>query len=419
MRRVLLCSLAVPWPSRPLLGIFHVHQARAVAACGGAMELFSPSPDLPAWLGKAWPRVRHQTERPERYAIDGVPVHAPRAAFAFPPVVRDALAPVAPRTVLRWADRAFAPSLDRAIASFGPDALLAHGIVPWGDAVAHAADRAGVPHAFIEHSADDLMRLRPGTRLSRACARAARRARAVFVVGPQMHDHAANVLGWENVVLLPNGALRATAPPPPRPSSLEGRRIVLAAANPYRRKGFEELVDAFGRVAASRPDAELHLVTTPTRSLRARLDACRARVVVHAPMAPQELLGWMAWADLFALPSWSEAFGLVYGEALAQGTPVLCTTDSGFWRYARQWSERGEPAPAIAVPPRDEDALAVALDVALAHPEPLEESARSGARMVDAWFSWERNARVLLEGLGARDASHEPRGARVSAAPAR
>ena len=31
----------------------------------------------------------------------------------------------------------------------------------------------------------------------------------------------------------------------------------------------------------------------------------------------------MARAQLFALPSWDEAFGLVYTEAMAQGTPVL------------------------------------------------------------------------------------------------
>jgi len=50
-------------------------------------------------------------------------------------------------------------ALDAHIAEFRPDALLAHGIVPWGDAVANAARRAGIPYAFIEHSATDLRRL--------------------------------------------------------------------------------------------------------------------------------------------------------------------------------------------------------------------------------------------------------------------
>ena len=37
----------------------------------------------------------------------------------------------------------------------------------------------------------------------------------------------------------------------------------------------------------------------------------------------------MARADVFALPSWDEAFGLVYTEAMAQGTPVIAGGGEG------------------------------------------------------------------------------------------
>jgi glycosyltransferase involved in cell wall biosynthesis len=401
MRRVLLCSTAVPWPDRPLLGIFHVHQARAIAALGGEMQLFGPAPAVPRWLARAGPRLRGQAERPRRYEVDGVTVRAPRVPFAFPPLIRGRIAERAPGLVLRAGELALRGALDAAIAEFRPDFLLGHGILPFGAAVEGAAARAALPHAFVEHSAEDLLRIRPGSRLAVEATRIARRARRIFVVGPQMQEHAEQLLGWSNVALLPNGALRASAPPPPRPARLEGRRVVLAAAHPYRRKGLEELVAAFARLAGRHPDAELHLVTEPGPSLRASLAEHPGRVVVHRPMEPQELLGLMAWADLFALPSWSEAFGLVYVEALGQGTPVLCSTDSGFWRYARRWIADGQPTPALAVPPRRIDALARMLDTALSDPALLAATARSGQRMVDAWFSWDRNARTLLREMGA------------------
>src|SRR5690606_20056620 len=142
------------------------------------------------------------------------------------------------------------------------------------------------------------------------------RCRAVFVVGPQMREHAADVLGWPNVVLLPNGALRAPAADAPT----EARsRIVLAAANYYRRKGFEELVEAFAAVAGRHAGVELQLVTDAAPSLRARIAAsgAAARIVLHPPLEQRALLHAMAEAELLALPSWSEAFGLVYVEALA------------------------------------------------------------------------------------------------------
>ncbi len=37
----------------------------------------------------------------------------------------------------------------------------------------------------------------------------------------------------------------------------------------------------------------------------------------------------MARAQLVALPSWDEAFGLVYTEAMAQGTPVVASKGEG------------------------------------------------------------------------------------------
>ena len=402
--RILLCSLAVPWPSRPRLGIFHLHQARAIAERGGAVRIFAPGPQVPDWLGRRWKRVRDHAERPARYEVDDVQIDAPRVRFAFPPLVRRGLAQLAPDFVLRWADRAIAPALDAAIDSFRPDVILAHGIVPWGRVAVNAAHRHGIRCAFIEHSADDVFRLRPASRLGRAVSECARATAHTFVVGAPMRDWLSRTMGWRGVELLPNGASLAGAPPPPRPASLDGRFVILAAANYYRRKGLEELVAAFDVVARAHVDAELHLVTPAPRGLLRRIErtAHRDRIRVHPPMDSQALLGWMAWADLFALPSWREAFGLVYAEALAAGTPVLATTDSGFACEAQAWAASGRTAPASIVPPRDHTALVHELDHALRSRDELAAMARSGAELVNERFTWDHNAKALLAALDQR-----------------
>ena len=99
MKRVLLCSMAVPWPEKPLLGNFHVYQAQGFAELGAEMRLFGPSPLVPGWVAKVSRRARGHHERPDRYAIDGVEVCAPRVTFAFPPFVRFGMAAWAPRLV--------------------------------------------------------------------------------------------------------------------------------------------------------------------------------------------------------------------------------------------------------------------------------------------------------------------------------
>lgn len=363
------------------------------------MEFFSPGPAIAPWIGGLMPRLRDHARRPVEYVLEGVRVRAPRTRFCFPPPVRFELARIAPRKLMGWASAAMKAPLDDAIAAFRPDVLLAHGIVPWGELALDAALRHGLRCAFVEHSADDVLRLRPATRLGDAVSACARRAECVFVPGAPSRDWLVRTMGWTNVVLLPNGAVRAKVPPAPRPRSMDGRFVVLSAANYYRRKGFEELVEAVERVGAEREDLDLHLVTDAPRSLqrRVRRSPMAARIHLHVPMAPEDLLGWMAWADLFALPSWHESFGLVYAEALAAGTPVLATSDSGFACEAQRWAEEGHPAPALIVPPHDVGAIASALAGVIHDPLHGRTAAASGAALVAERFTWERNARALLQ----------------------
>jgi glycosyltransferase involved in cell wall biosynthesis len=118
-------------------------------------------------------------------------------------------------------------------------------------------------------------------------------------------------------------------------------------------------------------------------------------------MSQEDLKQWMVWADLFAMPSWSEAFGLVYVEALACRTPVLMTTDCGLAPQLRlAVHEPSREHHGWLVPPRNIGAVADALDDALLHPAHLEQMGSAGRDFVRRRFTWRQNAVELLAGLG-------------------
>lgn len=455
--RILLCSLAVPWPHKRHLGLFHHMQAQALAELDAELRLFSPAPRLPRVLGAVSRCARDHLARPREYEIGGVVTSSPRVGFAFPRWLRFSVAPWLPELVQRFAALAIGKALDAEIAAWRPHALLAHGVVPWGRVAVAAARRHGLPLAFIEHSADDVMRLQPGTRLGESYARWARAARAVFAVGPQMAAHLERRIGLGNAVFLANGTTLAAQPHDraevcrgeggreagdgvaraagsgdagPEQVSREGvstedggrAPIVLAAASYYRRKGFEDLVDAFDRVAARHPEVLLVLVTDAPPSLRARVERARHghRVTIRGTLPHAELLAAMARADVFALPSWSEAFGLVYTEALGAGTPVVMTDDCGLRDELALVRPGAEPAPGDGraahgwvVPPRDVDAIAAALDAALSDRERAARMGSAGREFVARRFTWKRNAETLLAHLLSRpgDVTHAEHGA--------
>lgn len=101
---------------------------------------------------------------------------------------------------------------------------------------------------------------------------------------------------------------------------------VLAVANWSPAKGIATLVAAAARV----PTVHLDLVGDPgmgayQRAVRACIRSFRMgdRVVVDGALGVNALARRYAEADVFALPTEREGYGIVFGEALAHGLPVV------------------------------------------------------------------------------------------------
>jgi glycosyltransferase involved in cell wall biosynthesis len=78
-------------------------------------------------------------------------------------------------------------------------------------------------------------------------------------------------------------------------------------------------------------------------------------VVVHGHLPVAEVAALYAAADAFALASWREPYGTVYGEAMAAGLPVVGYATGNLPHLARDGEE------GLIVPPGDVPALAAAL----------------------------------------------------------
>ncbi|ALE06981.1 D-inositol 3-phosphate glycosyltransferase [Arthrobacter sp. ERGS1:01] len=115
---------------------------------------------------------------------------------------------------------------------------------------------------------------------------------------------------------------------------------VLFAGRVQRLKGPHVLVRAAAILREERPDIPLRLTFLGARSGHDKYDlphmidhAGLADIAaVHPPVGPAELADWYRSADVVAVPSSSESFGLVALEAQACGTAVLATNVGGLPR---------------------------------------------------------------------------------------
>lgn len=202
-------------------------------------------------------------------------------------------------------------------------------------------------------------------------------------------------------------------------------RMVLALGRMAANKGYDLLIRAMVPVCQRVADARLLLAagsTDPTAREREQIDELRAiaselgiadRIIFHDYIGDDELADYYRLADVFALSSRYEPFGMTAVEAMACGTPAVVTTEGGLWEQVTWGLE------AIYANPFDHEAFGHALCQVLMHPRVAQQLARFGSHKARASFTWMGVAQqvlAILQGFRMRTTGSQGRIERVAAA---
>jgi phosphatidyl-myo-inositol dimannoside synthase len=197
----------------------------------------------------------------------------------------------------------------------------------------------GIPFTLVAHGIDIHQGL-PESVLS-----ALRSARKVIAVSTWTRTRVLDLGGIdpENVAVLPNTLDEERFFPEPRPQDLMSKygiraneKIVLSvarlAAN-ERYKGYDRIIRALP--ALQRDYGAIRFVLVGKGEDMTRLEALAGvlgvrRSITFAGFVPdRELADHYRLADVFAMPSTGEGFGIVFLEAMACGTPVVAGNHDG------------------------------------------------------------------------------------------
>jgi glycosyltransferase involved in cell wall biosynthesis len=261
-----------------------------------------------------------------------------------------------------------------AAASLQATATLLAGLSPDGPALvdglafgalpAQVLDRARAPLAVLLHHPLGLetgIDAATRDRLLGSETAALTRARAVIVPSP----HIAATLTADFGV--PPGRITVAPPgteevaPAPRAGTPP---LILSAGTITPRKGFDVLVAALTGLAGLEWVAAFVGSTdrdpAATTALRSQIAAAGLddRIRLTGSVPPDRMRDWFAAADLFALASHYEGYGMVFAEALAAGLPIIGTTGGAVPELVPQGA-------GILVPPGDTAALNEALATVL------------------------------------------------------
>lgn len=278
---------------------------------------------------------------------------------------------------------AFTAAIGAAVREFEPDIIHAQHV--W--LLANVAAKTGVPTIVTAHGTD-MMGYRKWPRFRELADETVRLCHSIIAISKDNYDDTTSTIpaATDKMVLLLNGynedvfyredvdraSLLAQHGVP-----YQGERIVLFAGKLTNFKGVDVLLRAAARYERERPDIITLLAGSGEeldmlRRLHADLGLSRTYFLGH--QLQDSLRRLYNIADLFAMPSRREPFGLVALEAMACGLPVVATNQGGLPEFVTE-------ACGTLVDVDDDTALARAimreLDRAAAAPDRRERIAES------------------------------------------
>lgn len=229
---------------------------------------------------------------------------------------------------------------------------------------------------------------------------------AIVLVGSPLRKHA-SVLGVpeSKQVVVNNGTDLPSEGSFPHPSHEADSRTkvrIVSVSNLIELKGIDHNLIALADLASRRPDLEFEYVIVgdgPEKNKLINLSEelnLSGQVHFLGRLPYPDTMEEISKSDLFSLPSWGEAFGIVYLEAMARGKPVVGCFENG----AEDIFEHGKHG--FLINPKDIHGLSEYLEQLISGSH-LRVSMGTAGQMRAQDFTWENNARKMMELLGFHD----------------
>ncbi|REB08813.1 glycosyltransferase family 4 protein [Sporosarcina sp. BI001-red] len=200
-----------------------------------------------------------------------------------------------------------------------------------------------LPYVVTVHGGDIDKMAKKGARIAGLTRTILQEATHVITVGERLKQEVVTNFGVSetNVTVMSMGVDRSVFHPLPRAVVRDELGLpvhdptILFIGNLIREKGVLELVQSFATIQKKLPEVSLHLIGS-TKS-EAFVEEVKQYITIHqiegthfqGTKTQKELAKWLAGADVLALPSYHEGFGLVALEAMAAGTPVVASDVGG------------------------------------------------------------------------------------------
>lgn len=383
--KVLVLSSMYPNSRLYLSGIFVHEQVKEFKKQGIDVTVIAPVPYSPPLISNLKSRWKKIASIPTMELIDGIKViHTKYIAI--------------PKGIFKaqWS-YSYVNSIMNHLSEFpeiqDADIIHAHGALPNDYAAYLLSKKLKKPYILTVHGDAVYVVVKKSKRFKYSKL-AIEQAAAVVGVSSKVKERVIEYSDREdNIFVIYNGFNRENTSEI-KPQINDTKIDILFAANLIERKGCEYVVKAFNKLSTKYKNIRLTIagggiLYFQIKNLIEELGITQSVRMTNA-LQHSEMLNEIASCDIFILPSWDEAFGVVYLEAMNFKKPIIGTKGEGISDVVID-GENG-----LLVRPRNIDDIIEKLTLLIDDENLRKKIGENGFKAVDE-MSWKNNARKQIE----------------------
>jgi len=369
-------------------GIFVHEQVKALIESGCRVEVVSPLRWAPFPINKLKPGIGANSQVPNRLVREGVSVRYPRF-------------PLLPRAMFFHSSgpimyRSARQTIRSVFREFPFDVIHAHVALPDGYAAMKLGEELERPKVVTVHGADIYQNVYRSRRCRRMVSEILDKAAKTIFVSNRLRDLAEERTGRSfDSVVIGNGVSPELHTEPRADSGDTSKPLtIFSASYLVPRKAVRYNISALAETLKKHRNMR-YVIAGDGPELKDLVKLASDlgvtdQVEFVGLLSHRETVESMSSADVFSLPSWDEAFGVVYIEAMAQGKPVIACRGEGIEDVISHGVN------GLLVEPRNVDSLADAFEFLITHPDEARSMGERARRHIMQNYTWAENAKKTL-----------------------
>lgn len=382
--KVLIISHMYPSSFNKMSGIFVYQQARALVENGCDVMVVSPVPWAPFPLNRMSEKWRGYSSIPYR-GSGTIRAYYPRY-LQFPGDI------LFDKTGYFMA-AGIQKTIDEIYRDFKFDIIHSNVALPDGYSGMIESRKFGVPHVVTVHGQDFQVTIKRNEKYKKAVFKVLNDADRVITVSSKLKNIVQGEPFYSKIDVINNGidsdCINMAA------ADRHGGNIkILSVSNLKETKGIQINLQAINMLKDKYPNIHYDIIGSgeyegKLKSLTKDLKI-EGMVNFLGKKSHEEVIRYMAGCDIFSLPSYSEGFGMVYIEAMSQGVPVIGVAGEGIEDAIKDGYN------GFLVKREDANSLAAVLDSLIGNIDIRCEAGRRGRETVINHFTWDENARKVI-----------------------